>query len=106
MGWNYRIVKQTYRKGEECEETLYEMREAYYNKDGSIWAVTENPVTITSEEGKENIKQVLDWMYLALEKEVIDADTLQFAEPEFEKDSNNDFEDDFSQELDSFVKPD
>jgi hypothetical protein len=111
MGWNYRIVKQTYCKGEESEETLYEMREAYYNKDGSIWAITENPVTITSEEGVENIKQVLEWMSLALTKDVIDADTYVFSEPEFsdsnsDSETTSDFEETFSQELDSFVKPD
>ena len=104
MSWNYRVVKATYDvQGEKDEEVLFEIREVYYNKDGSIWAISENPITVTSDEGIDNMRQVLEWINAAVEKDVIDLSTVVFAE--IEKDDEA-FEETFSQELDGFAKPD
>ena len=102
--WNYRLCRITYNKGEEYEEVGYEIREAYYNKDGSIWAVTEEAKEVYSDEGVAGIRQVLEWMTLALDKEIIDLDTFKFATADFDKDGNADlddpdFEEAFAQEL-------
>lgn len=75
--WNYRVCKSTY-KGDGYEEVTYEIREAYYNADGSIWAVTETAKGVFGDNIQE-IKQCLEWMQLAVNKEVIDLDTLVFA---------------------------
>ena len=82
--WNYRLCKQTYRS-ESFEEVAYEIREAYYNKDGGIWAVTENAARPFGESPGE-LTTVLDRMKTALDKEIIDLDTFVFARQDIEKD--------------------
>ena len=75
MSWNYRVVKRTYC----CEETWYQIHEAYYNSNGEITAITEKPVDpagLTMDELKES----LEWMQKALEKPVLDYDNIEFAE--------------------------
>lgn len=78
MSWNYRLVKATYNKGTENEEVYFEIREAYYNDDGSIWAMTEEKAGIFGE-SPEEAEKVLERMSLAFHKEVIDLDTFVFA---------------------------
>lgn len=90
--WNYRLCKTTYNKGEEYEEVGYEIREAYYNKDGGIWAVTEEAKGVYSDEGIDGVKQVLEWMKLALDKDIIDLDTFVFAKADFDKDDGIDWD--------------
>ncbi len=82
MTWNYRLCKQTYR-GDGYEEDSYEIREAYYNKDGSIWAVTENAKGVYGDT-IESAKECITWMQQAFEKEIIDLDTFVFAKADFE----------------------
>lgn len=77
MTWNYRVCKTTY-TGEGFEEVNYEIHEAYYNKDGSIWAVTQNAVAAHAESVQE-LKEVLSKMAEALNKPVIDLDDYTFA---------------------------
>jgi lactam utilization protein B len=77
MTWNYRVCKSVY-KDDGYEEVNYEIHEAYYNPDGSIWAVTENAVSVHGE-NPEEVKAVLEKMNAALEKEVLDLDTFVFA---------------------------
>ena len=78
MSWNYRLCKSTY-KGDGYEEVSYVIHEVYYNKDGSIWAVTENGASVYGESVGE-AKEVMDKMLRAFEKDVIDLDTIVFAE--------------------------
>lgn len=73
MTWNYRICKRTY-----LSEDALEVHEVYYNPDGSIWAVTEEPVTAFGETLKE-LRSSLRRMQEATKKEVVDLDTLVFA---------------------------
>jgi hypothetical protein len=82
MSWNYRLCKQTYR-GEGFEEVAFEIREAYYNEAGDIWAITENPARPFGESSEE-VKTVLERMMTALDKDVIDLDTFVFTRPDFE----------------------
>jgi len=82
MSWNYRVCKITYNQGTDYEEVSYEIREAYYNKDGGIWAVTENPKGIAAD-SEESILTSLEWMKQAVERPVLDLDTFVFADSDF-----------------------
>jgi hypothetical protein len=84
MTWNYRICKETYRKGDPHEEVGFTIREVYYNKDGGIWAATEGSKGVYGDSA-EDIRQGLEWMSLALSKDIIDMDTFVFAKPDFDK---------------------
>lgn len=86
MTWNYRLCKTTY-KGEGYEEDSYEIREAYYNNAGGIWAVTENAKGVYGETIDE-VKTCMAYMQAAFEKEVIDLNTFIFAKADFDKDEN------------------
>ncbi len=48
MTWNYRVTRRKVRTtvdvGETVEEYLFELREVYYNEDGSVQSWTEEPV--------------------------------------------------------------
>jgi hypothetical protein len=77
MTWNYRVCKSIY-KDDGYEEVNYEIHEAHYNPDGSIWAVTQNAVSVHGE-SLEEIKIVLERMNAALEKPVIDLDDFVFS---------------------------
>ena len=55
--WNNRIIKH-----EKSKTTWYSVHEVFYNKDGSIYAYTEDPITIvgeTEEEAVEQAEQIL-----------------------------------------------
>ncbi len=85
MTWNYRLCKETYSKGTQDEEVGFEIREAYYNKSGGVWAVTETAARPFGESPDE-LKNVLERMNTALEKDIIDLDTFVFAKPDFDSD--------------------
>lgn len=88
MTWNYRLCKTTYNADdEETKEVIHEIREAYYNKDGGIWAVTEHAVGVSSDDGLDGIKDAFRKMQLALDKDVIDLNTFVFAKADFDKDN-------------------
>ena len=55
--WNNRIIKH-----EKDGATWYSVHEVFYNEDGSIYAHTEDPITIvgeTEEEAVEQAEQIL-----------------------------------------------
>ena len=55
--WNNRTIKH-----EKNKTTWYSVHEVFYNKDGSIYAYTEDPITIvgeTEEEAVEQAEQIL-----------------------------------------------
>lgn len=85
--WNYRLCKSTYH-GDGYEEVTIDIREVYYNDDGSIWAVTENAVGIVGETVDE-VKSALEKMNLALGKDIIDLDTIVYSKPDFDKETDN-----------------
>jgi hypothetical protein len=81
--WNYRICR---KKAENADVYNYGIHEAYYNKDGSIWAVTDNAVSVGFDEFEkaddvaaiESMTRTLEWMKLALNKSIIDLDIFVF----------------------------
>jgi len=76
--WNNRLWKVVYNKGEKHEETLYEIRETYYNDKGDICGVSTNAANLMAE-SPEAIKQSLEWMTNCLEKPVLEEDGFKFA---------------------------
>lgn len=70
MTWNYRICK--------SKKEGYTVKEAYYN-DGKIWGLSEasSPFGETFDE----IKEDLQYMYGAICDEVVDLDTIEYADP-------------------------
>ena len=81
--WNYRICKETVN-----DIVVYSLREAYYNKNGEIWAVTENPASfvvddLTESEMKDDFAQTMIYMAQAGTKDIIDLDTIVYADNDF-----------------------
>jgi hypothetical protein len=74
--WNYRVVRFN---GENDEDTYYEIKEVFYNRDGSLMGYADADV---GGESFEDIIKVLDMMKQDAHKSVID-------ESEFFKGSNN-----------------
>lgn len=74
MTWNYRICKEVSYKGQPLEEEYYSIREVYYDGD-KITGVTENAIGVSGSTVDE-IKFSLEKMGLALNKDVINLDTL------------------------------
>lgn len=63
--WNYRVVRQAHR-----DEVLYGIHEAYYEKDNDGLSWTAVPVVPVAE-SVEELRDVLNKMLLALERDVI-----------------------------------
>jgi len=95
MSWNYRVCKTTttgvYGNDKPWTNISYAMHEAFYNSDGEIWAITENPVTVgtdtspgsdqeTEDECLLAIESVLDLMHGAIHKSVVDLDNIVYAD--------------------------
>lgn len=81
--WNYRLCR---RKAPNSEVYTYGIHEAYYNADGTIWAVTDNAVSVgfdefepSDAEAYGNMRKTLKWMMEAMDKPMIDLDTFQFS---------------------------
>ncbi len=89
MSWNFRVCKET--KGNVVK---YSIHEAYYNDGGEIWGVTDDETGVasflnpepeigdleTEEDRLLEMKQTIDWMLEAFDKDIIDLDTVKFAE--------------------------
>lgn len=115
--WNYRLCKKTHRTAVKDPEEIicvsYEIHEAFYNKDGGIWAVTEEPVTVgayielVEESEAEKLTELgltLDQMRIALHKGIIDLDTFEFADHDSEDDEDFDDDDEFLATDDEFIE--
>lgn len=76
MTWNYRVCKETF-----PEDDYYSIREVYYNNNGEITAVTEDAVGVSGYTIDE-MKFSLEKMNLALNKDVVDLNTIVFASNE------------------------
>jgi hypothetical protein len=66
MMWNYRVVRF---KGENDEDTYYEIKEVFYNRDGSLMGYCDANV---SGESFGDVIKVLDMMKTAAHKAVLD----------------------------------
>jgi hypothetical protein len=80
MSWNYRVVKSKDDDGEE----YFAIHEVYYNKDGSIKLMTEEPVSVGSDTA-EGIKWVLQKMVDSLKEEVLVDGEIVFVDADGEK---------------------
>ena len=87
--WNYRIVKRLHKHtvGTEIHEyCTYGMHEAYYDEDGKVTTITENPKDIqstlepwdceTEEDCLKSMQDQLAKMQLAFSKPVLDYDEI------------------------------
>jgi hypothetical protein len=97
MSWNYRVCKKTHEwsigKGKrklDGTTVIYALHEVYYNAAGEIVATTEKPMEVLTDTSPGNcedeiecldaLAQTLTWMGLALQKDVIDLDTIVYAD--------------------------
>lgn len=76
MSWSHRIVRRTYPNTHMDDSILYELYEVYYNKDGTINGITEEPIRIR-EESIDDLRKTVERLTKCLEQPIIDYDTLQ-----------------------------
>lgn len=71
MSWNHRVFKRIHRhKYLHDSETLYEIREVYYDKDGKINGWSETPDVIA--DSLDGLKWTLNKMMESCDKPIID----------------------------------
>lgn len=89
MGWNHRVCKRTYRKGDPDEETYYEIHECFYDADeppnGKPWGIGERSRLGTGPDDKDRIppnaenvddlRELLHMMLRSLDQPVLDFET-------------------------------
>lgn len=76
MSWNYRVTKRIYNHKYLHEpETLFEIREVFYDENNNISGMSEMPDIIA--ESVDELENILDKMTKCCKKPVIDYDTLQ-----------------------------
>jgi hypothetical protein len=94
MSWNYRVI--LHKAGELKEnpklkwEEYLAIHEVYYDENDVPESVTKEPITISGEEGKNSlvsIKWTLEGILTALQKPILNYDTLE----EIDKEKQNDF---------------
>ena len=74
MSWNYRITKEIrHHKYLHEPETLFGIREVYYDENGDISGISEMPDIIA--ESVDELKNILDRMIECCDKPVIDYNT-------------------------------
>ena len=76
MSWNHRVVRRFYPNTHMDDSMLYEIYEVYYDKDGKINGLTEEPIRI-SEETVDDLRKTVERLTKCLESPIIDYDTLQ-----------------------------
>lgn len=76
MSWNHRVVRRIYPNTHMDDSMLYEIYEAYYDKDGNINGLTEEPIRIR-EETVDDLRKTIERLTKCLEYPIIDYDTLQ-----------------------------
>jgi hypothetical protein len=76
MSWNHRVVRRFYPNTHMDDSILYEIHEVYYDKDGTIGSITEEPISIM-EETVDDLKKTVERLTKCLESPIIDYDTLQ-----------------------------
>lgn len=69
MSWNHRIVRRNY-----SGDVMYEIHEVYYDKDGKVSGLTQEPISIM-EESLEDLKKTIERLQNCLEKSIIDYET-------------------------------
>lgn len=71
MGWNYRVTKRIHNHKYLHEpETLFEIREVFYDENGDISGIAETPDVIAH--SLEDLKWTLNMMLKSWDKPIID----------------------------------
>lgn len=70
MTWNHRVVRRGYPNGEH----LYEIHEVYYDSEGKIEFMTEDPIDPVGD-NLEELRVTLERMTRCLDKPVLDYET-------------------------------
>lgn len=77
--WNHRVVKKIYRGvdrlGNRWEEIWYGIHEAYYDDQGLVFAITEEPVAIIGDNYKK-LKETVEWVMNCVDKPILDYDKI------------------------------
>lgn len=74
MSWNYRVTKRIHNHKYLHEpETLFEIREVYYDENGDISGIAETPDIIS--DSVDGLKSTLNRMLENCEKPIIDYNT-------------------------------
>ena len=76
MSWNHRVVRRFYPNTHMDDSMLYEIYEVYYDKEGKIEGLTEEPIKIR-EETVDDLRKTIERLTKCLEQPIIDYDTLQ-----------------------------
>ena len=76
MSWNHRVVRRFYPNTHMDDSILYEIYEVYYNQDGTINAITEEPIRIR-EETVDDLRKTVERLTKCLNSPIIDYETLQ-----------------------------
>lgn len=76
MSWNHRVVRRFYPNTHMDDSILYEIYEIYYDKDGNVDGITEEPIKIR-EETVDDLRKTIERLTKCLEQPIIDYDTLQ-----------------------------
>ena len=79
MSWNYRIIKryQDVRYGQGKRDWFYGVYEVYYNKDGKITAISEEPIAPVGNHFEE-LRGEVSKMMSAFGKPILDYDQIKF----------------------------
>ena len=105
MSWNHRVCKKTYKgdyntvgssgNKDHWSNVVYGIHEVYYNENGDIWGITDEPITVMSDKFEHDMSEndcvgelrlSLEWMLKALDKPVIDLDTHVYIKADFDVD--------------------
>ena len=76
MSWNHRVVRRFYPNTHMDDSILYEIHEVYYDKDGTIGSLTQEPISIM-EETVDDLRKTVERLTKCLDSPIIDYDTLQ-----------------------------
>jgi hypothetical protein len=74
--WNYRVVRRFYPNTHMDDIMLYEIYEIYYDKDGKIRGLTEEPIKL-GEETIDDLRKTVEQLTKCLEQPIIDYETLK-----------------------------
>lgn len=80
MSWNYRFVRRQSPNPDGTMEEIFDVREVYYNADGSIQAWSSEPAH-ASGETKLELADDLSMMFAAIQKPVLEYGDLPGAKP-------------------------
>ena len=76
MSWNHRVVRRFYPNTHMDDSILYEIHEVYYDKDGTIGSITQEPISIM-EETVDDLRKTVERLTKCLESPIIDYETLE-----------------------------